>query len=634
MTERRLGAAGATCSACSSTARRSPRRTRSGERGRRRLVPAAVQRAPRGRRVHAAADAASARAGRSCCAPPTRTPRPARCTASAGERRRLLATVAGAAAARRMTELPRDLPAAARRRLRLRRRRASSCPTCATSASRTSTCRRRSRRARAPRTATTSSTRRAISDELGGEEEFARWRRAARDAGLGLVLDIVPNHMATDDANRYWADPALRAQFFDIDEETGRHRRFFDIDHLAARAPGGPGGLRGDAPAGAAAGARGRRRRAADRPSRRARRPGRLPASGCATAAREHVWVEKILDPGEQLRDWPVEGTVGYEFLNDVAALFVDPAGEAPLTACGSSCPATSGRSASARSRPSSSRRATTFAPEVDAAARARRRARSTGSSARSPRCRSTAPTSSRGRAASRTPTARRSREAGLPESLARVLLLERARLGRVRHALPADDAAGDGQGRRGHGVLPLRAAAGAQRRRRRPGPLRHRRSTTSTRRTPSARERFPRNLLVTQTHDTKRSGDVRARIGALAGDGGGVGGARAALARGVLAAARRRADAGRAATSSSRRCVGAWPIERRAARRRTSRRRCARPSATRTGSSPTRRTRRRVQGVLPRAARRTAPFLRDFEPFAARGRRAPATAPRSASCC
>jgi (1->4)-alpha-D-glucan 1-alpha-D-glucosylmutase len=28
--------------------------------------------------------------------------------------------------------------------------------------------------------------------------------------------------------------------------------------------------------------------------------------------------------------------------------------------------------------------------------------------------------------------------------------------------------------------------------------------------------ERFPRNLLITQTHDTKRSGDARARIGAL----------------------------------------------------------------------------------------------------------------------
>src|SRR5205823_8005788 len=45
-----------------------------------------------------------------------------------------------------------------------------------------------------------------------------------------------------------------------------------------------------------------------------------------------HVWVEKILEPGEPLRDWPVEGTTGYEFANDVTALFVDPAGEEPLT--------------------------------------------------------------------------------------------------------------------------------------------------------------------------------------------------------------------------------------------------------------------------------------------------------------
>src|SRR4029077_8837312 len=46
-----------------------------------------------------------------------------------------------------------------------------------------------------------------------------------------------------------------------------------------------------------------------------------------------HVWVEKILEPDEELRDWPVEGTTGYEFANDVTALFVDPAGEEPLTA-------------------------------------------------------------------------------------------------------------------------------------------------------------------------------------------------------------------------------------------------------------------------------------------------------------
>src|SRR4051794_24366225 len=74
----------------------------------------------------------------------------------------------------------------------------------------------------------------SISEELGGEREFEALAAAARQLGLGLILDIVPNHMATDDANRYWSDPDLRRRFFDIDEETGRHRRFFDIDHLAA----------------------------------------------------------------------------------------------------------------------------------------------------------------------------------------------------------------------------------------------------------------------------------------------------------------------------------------------------------------------------------------------------------------
>ena len=46
----------------------------------------------------------------------------------------------------------------------------------------------------------------------------------------------------------------------------------------------------------------------------------------------ERIWVEKILEPGEQLRDWPVEGTTGYEFLNDTQSLFIDPAGEEVLT--------------------------------------------------------------------------------------------------------------------------------------------------------------------------------------------------------------------------------------------------------------------------------------------------------------
>jgi (1->4)-alpha-D-glucan 1-alpha-D-glucosylmutase len=51
-----------------------------------------------------------------------------------------------------------------------------------------------------------------------------------------------------------------------------------------------------------------------------------------AEAGVEHVWAEKILEPGEELREWPVEGTTGYEFLNDVLALCVNRDAEAELT--------------------------------------------------------------------------------------------------------------------------------------------------------------------------------------------------------------------------------------------------------------------------------------------------------------
>src|SRR5437764_5610414 len=165
-----------------------------------------------------------------------------------------------------------------------------------------------------------------ISAELGGEDEFRGLAADAHAAGLGIVLDIVPNHMAADDANRYWADPELRAQFFDIDPVTGRHRRFFDIDHLAGVRQEDPevfeathalplrllregviDGLRIDHPDGLAD------------PAGYLRR--------LRQAGVENAWVEKILDPGEKLRDWPVRGTVGYEFLNDLCALFVDPRG-------------------------------------------------------------------------------------------------------------------------------------------------------------------------------------------------------------------------------------------------------------------------------------------------------------------
>jgi (1->4)-alpha-D-glucan 1-alpha-D-glucosylmutase len=47
------------------------------------------------------------------------------------------------------------------------------------------------------------------------------------------------------------------------------------------------------------------------------------------------AWIlaEKILEPGERLPEsWPIAGTTGYDFIYQVTNLFVDPAGEGPLT--------------------------------------------------------------------------------------------------------------------------------------------------------------------------------------------------------------------------------------------------------------------------------------------------------------
>lgn len=45
------------------------------------------------------------------------------------------------------------------------------------------------------------------------------------------------------------------------------------------------------------------------------------------------IFVEKILSPGEKLREeWPVEGTTGYEFLNDLEAILIEPVGHAVIS--------------------------------------------------------------------------------------------------------------------------------------------------------------------------------------------------------------------------------------------------------------------------------------------------------------
>ncbi len=63
------------------------------------------------------------------------------------------------------------------------------------------------------------------------------------------------------------------------------------------------------------------------------RDPGRYFHRLRTAAPRAWIVVEKILEAGERLpTTWPVDGTTGYDFMNLVGGLFVDPAGEAPLT--------------------------------------------------------------------------------------------------------------------------------------------------------------------------------------------------------------------------------------------------------------------------------------------------------------
>ncbi len=63
----------------------------------------------------------------------------------------------------------------------------------------------------------------AISPALGGEAGFRSMARTLAAEGIGIVLDIVPNHMAADPANRFWMDvlefgaDAASAAVFDID---------------------------------------------------------------------------------------------------------------------------------------------------------------------------------------------------------------------------------------------------------------------------------------------------------------------------------------------------------------------------------------------------------------------------------
>jgi len=71
----------------------------------------------------------------------------------------------------------------------------------------------------------------SVSAQLGGEAGFRELVRVAKDAGLAILLDIVPNHMSiAGTGNRWWLDvlengPAsYYAHFFDVDWDQAESR--------------------------------------------------------------------------------------------------------------------------------------------------------------------------------------------------------------------------------------------------------------------------------------------------------------------------------------------------------------------------------------------------------------------------
>lgn len=62
-----------------------------------------------------------------------------------------------------------------------------------------------------------------VNPELGGEPGLRSLSSALAAMGMGLILDIVPNHMAADTANAWWADVLRHGR-------ASRFARWFDID--------------------------------------------------------------------------------------------------------------------------------------------------------------------------------------------------------------------------------------------------------------------------------------------------------------------------------------------------------------------------------------------------------------------
>jgi (1->4)-alpha-D-glucan 1-alpha-D-glucosylmutase len=132
-------------------------------------------------------------------------------------------------------------------------------------------------------------------DRLLEEQSYrlAYWRTAARDLGYRRFFDI--NSLV-----------GLRIELPEVFENT--HRMIFDWIRA-----GDLHGLRVDHPDGL-------------------RDPEGYFERLQMAAPDTWIVAEKILERGERLRPWKIAGTTGYDFLNMLSGLFVDPAGEESLT--------------------------------------------------------------------------------------------------------------------------------------------------------------------------------------------------------------------------------------------------------------------------------------------------------------